>query len=110
MNARCRLQCEYRNRIIESIATDFFQALCDARLVLAKDGLMPYCYGASLNVFPSGMARDKGQGLRAFKMTMGRHARMEDLVDIFSEGSDVAASSVAAQEQFWREWLALPRT
>jgi len=40
-----------------------------------------------------------GQGLKAYKMAMGRHARMEDLVDIFSEGPDVVPASVAAQEQ-----------
>jgi hypothetical protein len=108
--ARCRLRCEYRDKAIESTATDFFQALCDVRSLLAKDGLIPLCYGASLNVYPSGMARDMGQGLKAYKMAMGRHARMEDLVDIFSEGPDVVPASVAAQEQFWRDWLASPRT
>ena len=60
--AHCRLRCEYRDKVIESSATDFFQALCDVRSLLAKDGLIPLCYGASLNVYPSGMARDMGQG------------------------------------------------
>ena len=108
--ARCRLRCEYRDKAIESTATDFFQALCDVRSLLAKDGLIPLCYGASLNVYPSGMARDMGQGLKAYKMAIGRHVRREDLVDIFSEGADVVPASVAAQEQFWRDWLASPRT
>jgi hypothetical protein len=108
-DTRCRLRCDYRERTIESTATDFFQALCELRTVLAEDGLMPACYGASLNVYPSGMARDMGQGLKAYRMTMGRHARLEDLVDIFSEGPDVVPASVAAQEQFWRNWLATPR-
>jgi hypothetical protein len=107
---RCRLRCEYRDKAIESTASDFFQALCDVRSLLAKDGLIPLCYGASLNVFPSGMARDMGQGLKAYKMTMGQHARTADLVDIFSEGPDVVPASVAAQEQFWRDWLASRRT
>lgn len=109
-SARCRLRCEYRDKVVESTATDFFQALCDVRNLLAEDGLMPLCYGASLNVYPSGMARDMGQGLKAYKMAMGRHARMEDLVEIFAEGPDVVLASVAAQKQFWRDWLASPRT
>jgi hypothetical protein len=106
----CRLRCEYRDRAVESTATDFFQALCDIRSLLAKDGLIPFCYGASLNVYPSGMARDMGQGLRAYKMAVGRHARKEDLVYIFAEGADVVPASVSAQEQFWHDWLASPRT
>jgi hypothetical protein len=108
--ARCRLRCEYRDKAVETTAADFFQALCDIRSILAQDGLIPLCYGASLNVYPSGMARDMGQGLKAYKMAVGRHAKMEDLVDIFSEGADVVPASVAAQEQFWRDWLASPRT
>jgi hypothetical protein len=51
-----------------------------------------------------------GQGLKAYKMATGRHARREDLVHIFAEGPDVAPASVAAQEQFWHDWLASPRT
>lgn len=106
----CLLRCEYRDRAVESAATDFFQALCDVRSLLAKDGLIPFCYGASLNVYPSGMARDMGQGLKAYKLIVGRHARMDDLVEIFAEGPDVVPSLVAAQEQFYRDWLASPRS
>ena len=107
---RCRLQCYYRDKSVESTSTDFFQALCDIRAVLAKDGLIPFCYGASLNVYPSGMARDMGQGLKAYKLAEGRHARMTDLVEIFTEGPDVIPASVDAQEQFYRDWLAAPRS
>ena len=105
----CRLRCEYRDKTIESAATDFFQALCDVRMRLAQDSLIPFCYGASLNVYPSGMARDMGQGLKAYKLTMGNHARMADLVGIFAEGPDIIPASVEIQEQFFRDWLASPR-
>ena len=71
---------------------------------------MPYCYGASLNVFPSAMARDMGQGLRAYKMTLGKHAKRTDLVGIFDEGTDIVPADVDAQEQFFRDWLELPRS
>ena len=64
----CRLRCEYRDKALEVSATDFFQALCDIRGLLANDGLIPFCYGASLNVYPSGMAKDMGQGLKAYKL------------------------------------------
>jgi hypothetical protein len=106
----CRLRCEYRDKAVESTATDFFQALCDVRGLLAKDGLIPFCYGASLNVYPSGMAKDMGRGLRAYKLTEGRHAKTDNLVEIFAEGPDVIPASVAAQDQFFRDWLASPRS
>jgi hypothetical protein len=106
----CLLTCRYRDKTISSEATDFFDALISIRRQLQRDDLIPYCYGASLNVFPSGMARDMGQGLRAYKLTLGKHARIADLVDIFDEGTDVVPADVDAQEQFFRDWLGSPRS
>jgi hypothetical protein len=107
---RCLLTCRYRDKTISSDSTDFFEALVSIRRQLQADGLAPYCYGASLNVFPSGMARDMGQGLKAYKLTLGKHAKSADLVDIFDEGTDVAPADVDAQEQFYRDWLGSPRS
>jgi hypothetical protein len=107
---RCLLTCRYRDKAIFSEASDYFEALALIRRQLEPEGLIPYCYGASLNVFPSGMGRDMGQGLRAYKLTTGKHAKMTDLVDIFDEGADVAPTDVDAQEQFYRNWLETPRS
>ena len=107
---RCLLTCRYRDKTISSEASDFFHALASIRRQLQRDGLIPYCYGASLNVFPSGMARDMGQGLRAYKLTIGKHSRTTNLVDIFDEGPDVVPADVDAQEQFYRDWLESPRS
>jgi hypothetical protein len=105
----CKLTCTYRGKTIEAEATDFFAALCRIRSQLEPEGLMPLCYGASLNVYPSGMARDMGQGLKAYRLKKGAHARPADLVEIFETGPDVIPASVDTQEAFWREWLATPR-
>lgn len=101
----CRLRCEYRGKVVETVASDYFQALCDARVHLARDGLVPFCYGASLNVYPSGMARDMGQGLKAYKLKIGEQARTTDLVEIFAEGPDVIPACVDLQEEYYRDWL-----
>jgi hypothetical protein len=90
-------------------ANDYFEALCQIRERLAEGGLHPFCYGASLNVYPSGMARDMGAGLKAYKMTIGKHARLEDLVEIFAAGPDVKPSTVAEQRAFWERWLNTPK-
>lgn len=76
------LRCDYRGNSIERRATDYFQALADIRLCLVEDGLIPSCYGASLNVYPSGMAREMGQGLKAYKLEVSRQAKSADLVDV----------------------------
>lgn len=105
----CRISFAYRGRTIEAEASDFFEAFCSIRLKLESEGLLPFCYGGSLNVYPSGMARDMGLGLKAYKMEIGKHAQMQDLVEIFTAGPDVVPASVERQRAFWEEWLATPR-
>ena len=75
----CRLRCAYPDKTVEGAATDFFLALCDVRGQLAKDGLIPFCYGASLNVYPTGMARDMGRRLRAYQLRRGP-ARKKEMI------------------------------
>ena len=82
----CHLECEMRGRRLEANASDFFAALCQIRKELEKLNLIPLCYGASLNVYPSGMSRDMGGGLVAYRLRMGQPARREDLVRIFDQG------------------------
>jgi hypothetical protein len=104
-NDRCRLICEYRNKEIFGDANDYFEALRIIRLELEKEGLIPFCYGASLNVFPSRMARDMGKGKTAYKMEIGKHATRDNLVKIFEEGADVIPSPVARQKEYFEGWL-----
>ncbi len=105
----CRIQIKYRDDIIEEEASDYFEALCRVRQKLAKEYLIPFCYGASLNVFPSGMARDMGAGIKAYKLTMGKNAKMSDLVGIFDEGPDVIPATVENQRAYFEDWLKTPR-
>jgi hypothetical protein len=63
------------------------------------------CYGASLNVYPSGMGRDMGAGLMAYRTTIGKVPELADLVNIFDEGPDFIPATVAQQEEHYQEWL-----
>jgi hypothetical protein len=101
----CHLALDCRDQHFEASASDYFKAFGILRQDLEKGGLQPVCYGASLNVWPSGMGRDMGRGLKAYQMTMGKHARGNDLVDIFECGPDIIPATVAEQEEFWQSWL-----
>jgi hypothetical protein len=105
----CQIQFEYRGRLIQESALDYFECLCKIRLQLEEEKLIPFCYGASLNVYPSGMGRDMGRGLKAYKSIIGKQSKIEDLVFIFDEGPDVIPSSVANQKAYFQEWLKSPR-
>ena len=78
------------------------------RRELETDRILLHCYGASRNVYPSGMGRDMGAGLKAYKLTIGKRARMEDLVFIFDTGNDVEPATVSAQKEFYERWLKEP--
>src|SRR5688500_18815216 len=102
---QCVLTLEMGSERLRAQESDYFEALAKIREELERRGLRPVCYGASRNVFPSGMARDMGAGLKAYKMTLGQPARTKDLVGIFDNGPDVDPVSVEEQERFHRGWL-----
>lgn len=99
-----RLRLEFAGQEFNAYADDVFEALCHIRKQLEPMGLRPHCYGASRNEYPSGMARDMGPALKAFKLTTGLPASYGDLVDIFGTGPDVEPVSVEEQEAFFEIW------
>ena len=109
-DGQCHLTFRYRGRALEESATDYFEALCRIRGRLEEEKLIPFCYGASLNVYPSGMCRDMSAGMKAYRLTIGKHASPKsDLVGIFEEGPDVIPATVARQKEFFDEWLKSPK-
>jgi hypothetical protein len=79
---QCHLVLRYCGKSIEESASDYFEAFCRIRERLKEEGSQPLCYAASLNVYPSGMARDMGAGLKAYRMTIGKPADRRNIVDI----------------------------
>lgn len=103
--ATCVLTCEYRGKQIKAMESDFFEALCVIRKEMSKENLIPFCYGASLNVFPSRMSRDMAAGKAAYKMEMGMPATKEQIVGIFEQGPDIMPATVELQKEYFNEWL-----
>lgn len=101
----CKVEFHYRGKTISSEDFDCFSAFSRIREILEKEDLIPFCYGASLNVYPSGMCRDMGRGKIAYKNKMGRQTSRDDLVPIFEEGADVIPASVKNQREYFEEWL-----
>jgi hypothetical protein len=78
---------------------DYFDAFCRIREQLEEWGFRPLCYGAARDRFPSGMARDMGEGLKVDKMRIG--AQASDLAPIFDEGKGIEPVTVAEQRAFY---------
>ena len=102
---QCRLQLQFAGRDVVGEASDYFEAMCRIREQLESTGWRPICYGASRNVYPSGMGRDMGRGLKAYRMQLGQLTKRSDLVRIFETGPDVDPVSVAVQRAFWKDWM-----
>jgi hypothetical protein len=102
---RCRLICEFRGKFVHADEPDFFEALCVIRRELEKKNCILFCYGASLNIFPSPEMRRTAVGKVAHKLEMGQPATGENLVNIFEDGYDVIPSTVDCQNQYVKQWL-----
>lgn len=102
----CQLTLRWAGGELQSIEGDYFGAFCRIRERLAEQGLLPMCYGASRQIYISGMGRDMAAGLKVYKVRLGEQAQMKNLVDIFETGDDVEPVSVAEQQAFQEQWYA----
>lgn len=80
---------------VEAGADDAFEALCRVREQLEPDGWRLGVAGAQVDVWPSGMARDQGGGLRAYRL-VGTMAG--PIVDTFEPVDPATVTTVAEQE------------
>lgn len=89
----------YQGIVSEGSSSDFFGALGRARRRFEALGYRLLCYGASKNVWATGMARDMGRGLRAY--FFHDDPGIVDIRDIFASGPDVIPATVEEQTAFW---------
>lgn len=89
----------------KSIGGDFFDTFCRIRrFELEPRGWLPKCIGAEKDIWPSGMCRDMGRGLVAYKLTLGDPKTSN--VEIFAVIENLQPVTVLEQEAFFNEWLA----
>ena len=80
----------------EASADDAFEALCRVREQAEPDGWRVGVAGARHDVWPSGMARDQGGGLVAYRFCP---AGVEGTVDTFAPVDPATATIVAVQRE-----------
>jgi hypothetical protein len=79
---------------LEARENDAFEALCAIRDRIEPLGWRIGVAGAQLDVWPSGMARDQGGGLTAYRMT---EAGVTGVVDTFEPVDPATVTTVAEQ-------------
>ena len=80
---------------VEARADDAFEALCRVREQLEPAGWRLGVAGAQVDVWPSGMARDQGGGLRAYRLT---DTVAGPIVDTFEPVDPATVTTVVDQE------------
>jgi hypothetical protein len=90
---------------VTSEAGDVFECLTRIRHQLDPLGYRLLVNGASRHVWASGMARDMGGGWRAYRLTTGKQAQIEDLVEVLAPAPESDVASVEDQEAFMRSWV-----
>jgi hypothetical protein len=89
----------------EFLADDVFNALVSLRRELEEIGALLLCAGARPDVFPSGMSRDMGGGIKAYVNRIGMPAGKPDIVDIFDYAGPESVGSVDEQCVFHMKWI-----
>lgn len=98
----CCVEIEFSDDVYSAEGRDFFEALQRSRLGLEATRHRLLCWGASRNVWPSGMGRDMGRGLMAYESELGISGGA--LRGIFECDVRVVPSSVAQQIAWNEEW------
>ena len=97
----CKLVLHLRDRQVIGRDWSFWHALIAIRKQLEPEGLIPICYGTSLDVWPSGMCCDAG-GWLAYYMREDKERRK---VRIFETGPEVIPSTIRDQEAYCMDVL-----
>ena len=102
---QCYVSIKVGDRRSKGKQSDFFDALEEARLPFEKDGYRLLCYGASLNVFPSGMGRSCTSGKEAYQFNLKNIKKTKGSKFIFDTGKDIVPATVKEQRTFFQKWM-----
>lgn len=98
------LELDTSAKTYKSEAEYNFEALQKLRKQLESDDIQLLCNGSVKNVYPSPMMMSMG-GTRAYVMTMGKHASLDNQVDIFNDEIADEYATVDEQNEFYEAWI-----
>lgn len=63
------------------------------------------CKGAKINVHPSSMSSQMSLGVKAYELTLGKRASLDDIVNIFDYEENNLTNNPDVQEEFFLRWF-----
>jgi hypothetical protein len=99
------IDCIVDRESFKTYGTDYFNCLVELRKIFEARNWLLLCNGCRYDVYPSGMSRSMGLGKKAYKMELGKQAKMEDLLNIFDYAELDKISSVEKQKDNFNKWI-----
>ncbi len=99
-----QIKFELDDIIIWSKGKNYFDALINLRKKLEADNIMLLCKGCSRYVYPSPMILSMGDAIKAYELSIGKHAHTNDLVNIFEPCRYDEYASIEEQYNFYEMW------
>lgn len=87
-----------------SSGLDLCEAFIAARQTLERDGFIPLVAGASVHCYPSGMARNMGEGDQVYRLTPGKSPEIDDLAFMFEPADAETVATVGEQAKAFERW------
>ncbi len=82
---------------------DFYKCLGNVR----RDhrDIIFLCKGAKINVHPSSMSSQMSLGVKAYELTQGKRASLDDIVNIFDYEENNLTNDPDVQKEFFLRWF-----
>ena len=95
----------YYVRIISAEVDNYFYALFELRKQAERENIKIFCNGCRKDVYPSPMILDMGDADKAYKLSMGQKAVINNLVDIFEPCDPNEYASIEEQLSYYNIWV-----
>ena len=101
----CKILLTIEDMTLSSEDENYFYALTKLRKTLETNDIKLLCQGCAGNVYPSPMILDMGDAIMAYKLTLGKQAKMSDLVCIFEPCTPEDYATIEEQKSFYEAWV-----
>jgi len=89
----------------QASGSNFFESFKQIRAELEKENWFALCMGAAKNVYPSGMVLQMSNGLKAYRLELGKQGTLDDLVDIFEPAMIDEIGTIEEQRAYFAAWI-----
>lgn len=89
----------------QASGSNFFECFKQIRAELEKKNWFALCMGAAKNVHSSGMALQMSNGLKAYRLELGKQGTLDDLVDIFEPAMIDEIGTIEEQRTYFATWI-----